>query len=97
MQTALAKSDGTLEVSSSAGAEQHVISANYGSSMYGGGIHTSHGKTRKTPNQATRIAKLENINPKPSDGSKDMNLGRLQGDFGAFSFYAMTDTPVRSV
>lgn len=89
--------------SSSAGAEEHVVSQSYGSSMYGGGIHTTRSKSDalgSTKRNATRQAKLENIYPRP-DGSQDLNLkllekpkGGSKTNFGAFSLYAMTDTPV---
>ena len=51
----------------SAGAEEHVVSQNYGSSMYGGSVHTSRTKSKK---HSTSKAKLDNILPK-ADGSKD--------------------------
>jgi len=84
-------------ISYSAGAEEHVISANYGSSMYGGGIHTSRAKPKKTPTRGARMAKLQNIYPKPSDGKKDFNVVKKKkiasSNFNGFSFYVMTDTP----
>jgi hypothetical protein len=89
--------DGTI--SYSAGAEEHVVSGNYGSSMYGGGIHTARSKPKTEPTRGARIVKLENnVNPKPSDGSADFNARKPKAaetsDFEAFSFYVLTDTPV---
>jgi len=74
----------------SAGAEEHVVSQNYGSSMYGGSVHTSRTKSKK---HSTSKAKLDNILPK-SDGSKDYNNKKGKNrDFHEFSFYVITDTP----
>jgi hypothetical protein len=89
--------DGTI--SYSAGAEEHVVSGNYGSSMYGGGIHTARSKPKTEPTRGARMAKLENnVEPKPSDGSDDFNARKpkaaASSDFEGFSFYVMTDTPV---
>tara|TARA_B110001452_G_scaffold131973_1_gene109635 strand:+ start:238 stop:552 length:315 start_codon:yes stop_codon:yes gene_type:complete len=76
----------------SAGAEEHVVSQNYGSSMYGGSVHTSRTKSKK---HSTSKAKLDNILPK-ADGSKDYNNKKGKNrDFHEFSFYVITDTPVR--
>ena len=82
--------------------EQHVVSANYGSSMYGGAIHAaSSSSTKKKKKNPARATTLDNIRPKPSDGSKDYNIIKKAGsnhsssDFNGFSFYVMTDTPVR--
>ncbi|KAL3904268.1 MAG: hypothetical protein SGARI_004997 [Bacillariaceae sp.] len=92
--------DGTI--SYSAGAEEHVVSGNYGSSMYGGGIHTARSKPKTTPTRGARMAKLEkSINPKPSDGSSDFNARKpkkvASSDWNGFSFYVMTDTPYTEV
>ena len=95
------RSDGE-ELHYSAGAEEHVVSSNYGSSMYGGSIHAaaSPGVKKRKP---VRPVNFDNVRPKPSDGTKDYNteLQREDGkhppsDFGGFSFYAMADTPVRN-
>jgi hypothetical protein len=90
-------SEGTI--SYSAGAEEHVVSGNYGSSMYGGGIHTARSKPKTEPTRGARMVKLENnVKPKPSDGSADFNTRKSNvaatSDFEAFSFYVLTDTPV---
>jgi hypothetical protein len=89
--------DGTI--SYSAGAEEHVVSGNYGSSMYGGGIHTARSKPKTEPTRGARMVKLENnVEPKPSDGSADFNSRKPKAaatsDFEGFSFYVLTDTPV---
>lgn len=89
--------DGTI--SYSAGAEEHVVSGNYGSSMYGGGIHTARGKPKTEPTRGARMAKLENnIQPKPSNGTADFNARKpkaaASSNFEGFSFYVLTDTPV---
>ena len=102
VQSKIAESEhnDSLEIHDSAGAEQHVVSANYGSSMYGGSIHTSRTKSKSNSKitDAALLAKLENsILPKPSDGSMDYitKAGNNSSDFNGFSFYVMTDTPVR--
>jgi uncharacterized protein (DUF2164 family) len=86
--------DDEIEEFSSTGAEEHVISANYGSSMYGGGIHTSRSQSKKKKKDTTKV--VLSVSPKPSDGSKDLNRKRRdrRTDFHAFSIYIMTDTPV---
>lgn len=88
--------DDDSEEFGSTGAEEHVISANYGSSMYGGGIHTTRSKTKKKKKTSETGAKAKSINPKPSDGRKDLNRKRHERrtNFNAFSLYIMTDTPV---
>ena len=102
VQSKIAESEhnDSLEIHDSAGAEQHVVSANYGSSMYGGSIHTSRtkSKSKSKTTDAALLAKLENsILPKPSDGSMDYitKAGNNSSDFNGFSFYVITDTPVR--
>ncbi|OEU22169.1 hypothetical protein FRACYDRAFT_232322 [Fragilariopsis cylindrus CCMP1102] len=100
VQSKIAESEhnDSLEIHDSAGAEQHVVSANYGSSMYGGSIHTSRtkSKSKSKTTDAALLAKLENsILPKPSDGSMDYitKAGNNSSDFNGFSFYVITDTP----
>jgi hypothetical protein len=106
VQSKIAESEhnDSLEIHNGAGAEQHVVSANYGSSMYGGSIHTSRtkskSKSKSKPTDAVLLAKLENsILPKPSNGSMDYITTKAGNnnplDFNGFSFYVMTDTPVR--
>mmetsp|Transcript_5707 Transcript_5707/g.16331 ORF Transcript_5707/g.16331 Transcript_5707/m.16331 type:complete len:446 (+) Transcript_5707:152-1489(+) len=89
----LEKND-NLELLYSAGAEQHVVSSNYGSSMYGGSIRAADStKKKKKPARETT---LENIKPKPKDGSSDYIVrkpGKDLSDFNGFSFYLMADTP----
>ncbi|KAG7352254.1 hypothetical protein IV203_008302 [Nitzschia inconspicua] len=85
-------------ISYSAGAEEHVVSSNYGSSMYGGGIHTARSKPKTEPTRGARMAKLENnILPKPTNGTADFNARKSKAvaisNFEGFSFYVLTDTP----
>jgi hypothetical protein len=107
VQSKIAESEhnDSIEIHDSAGAEQHVVSANYGSSMYGGSIHTSRtkSKSKSKTTDAALLAKLEkekknSILPKPSDGSMDYitKAGNNSSDFNRFSFYVITDTPVRN-
>ncbi|VEU41382.1 unnamed protein product [Pseudo-nitzschia multistriata] len=85
-----------IEIQYSAGAEQHVVSSNYGSSMYGGSIRAAESHKKKKKKKSARKTTLENILPRPRDGSKDYIIrkpGNNSSDFKAFSFYVMTDTP----
>jgi hypothetical protein len=98
-QTPDVEQDSGGTISYSAGAEEHVVSSNYGSSMYGGGIHTARSQPKTTPTRGARMAKLDkSINPKPSDGTHDFNARKKtqveSSDWNGFSFYVMTDTPV---
>lgn len=95
------KSEESLDLHYSAGAEEHVVSQSYGSSMYGGGIHTTRQKSKsKAASSSTSASKkFQDIRP-PPDGTKDLNLkldkkhGGSKSDFGGFSIYVMSDTPV---
>mmetsp|Transcript_15759 Transcript_15759/g.32282 ORF Transcript_15759/g.32282 Transcript_15759/m.32282 type:complete len:447 (+) Transcript_15759:120-1460(+) len=84
-----------LKMQYSAGAEQHVVSSNYGSSMYGGSIRAAD-STKKRKKKQARETTFENVKPRPKDGSRDYiirNPGYNSSDFSGFSFYVMSDTP----
>lgn len=86
-----------IELQYSAGAEEHVVSSNYGSSMYGGSIRAAATTKKKKP---PREITFQNIKPKSTDGSGDFIVrksGPSTSDFNGFSFYVMTDTPVRNI
>ena len=99
----------SLEIhdSNHGGGEQHVVNSNYGSSMYGGAISAAGSSTKKKKKPArSRVTAFESIRPKPSDGSQDYNnyiiknkagnhSDSISSNFNGFSFYVMTDTPVR--
>lgn len=94
--------DDSLQGQYSAGAEEHVVSQSYGSTMYGGGIHTHRDKKKKpTESSPSASKKFEKLQPAP-DGTKDMNLklstkkGGSRSDMAGFSIYVMSDTPVSS-
>ena len=86
-----------LKIQYSAGAEQHVVSSNYGSSMYGGSIQAAD-STKKKKKKPARETSFENVKPRPKDGSRDYIIrkpGYISSNFSGFSFYVMSDTPVR--
>jgi len=89
----------SLEIHYSGGGEQHVVDSNYGSSMYGGAIRAT-GSSKKKKKKPASVTTFESIRPKPSDGSKDYIIKMagnhsVSSNFNGFSFYVMTDTPVR--
>lgn len=79
----------SLEIHYGGAAEEHVVSSNYGSSMYGGFVHAK--KKNSIHTHGTRLSVIENVLPKASDGSND--YAGNHSDFNGFSFYVLTDTP----
>mmetsp|Transcript_60950 Transcript_60950/g.149240 ORF Transcript_60950/g.149240 Transcript_60950/m.149240 type:complete len:466 (+) Transcript_60950:234-1631(+) len=83
----------------SAGAEEHVVSSSYGSSMYGGSIHTHRDKKSKIKGSSSTSKKQPKIEPVP-DGTKDLALklskksGGSTTDMSGFRIFAMSDTPM---
>ena len=83
-----------VEILSSAGGEDHVVTAGVGSSQYGSSMKaTESGKKKKKNRLGTML--FDSIRPRPSDGSNDYITTHSASDFQGFSFYVMTDTPVR--
>ena len=93
--------DGSNGIQYSAGAEEHVVSSSYGSSMYGGSIHTHRDKKSKIKGSSSTSKKQPKIEPVP-DGTKDLALklskkpGGSTTDIAGFGIFAMSDTPVRA-
>eukprot|EP00536_Pseudo-nitzschia_multiseries_P017760 jgi/Psemu1/226394/e_gw1.1796.1.1 len=64
--------------------------------MYGGSIRAADSTKKNKNKKPARETTLENISPRPKDGSRDYIIrkpGNNSSDFNGFSFYLMSDTP----